>query len=896
MSSSSKKKYKHGYRETSRKQGNIRVTEEVPIINPVNPTYEALSKVLLNRNRNLNFVDRAINPESYPVIQNKDNTVSTHLMSYATDDNANAYVYPEIIYNNNQLQHLSPDAAQDYAFDNNQYIKTQSPKLAEYFSSVGYKKKLENGATMKVKIKKVPKAQNGLTVENDQFSFLSPSFIELGGKKHSKGGTDIAYNGQVVEAEQGETLAKDNQDNLVVYGNMLVPGTNRKFKNVAKDIARKEQSAYKALDESIELIENNKPHTKLGSLAFNSGIVLNDASKQNFKASQAEKQQLADTQEFMLNLSKNSGKSPDKISSIFKNGGKISYKKGGKVSKKQQEIRDIISEEAQYQGVDPDLMLRLADRESPGQNTKAKSSAGALGVMQLMEDTAKMYGVNKNQLTSDDPDDIRAVVRAGVTYYRDMLDKYNGDPILALAAYNGPGSIPLAQKDLEKEDITGEDWLRAMEARRERYGTKDNTKWRTQTYDYVTNIMNLDRGSQSLGQKPSYQSINPTVGFYDETTGYQSNRIPMYPNQKRQLQPYDNSGEKGKPEEQGFAEYDSGNNQPQGIDLSMWDNAPQKVRDELARIYNTDNTTIPQSTGRGFQQMEPLQPMGRKPIAMNNFQQPVYTPISPSNPMEDGDEKKKESLADRNKLGITDILPELIALGDSADYVQGQRYEPQLFQPYQVSFQDRLNENNRSFRTLAQQLPNNAPALSILAAQKYNADNQVLADEFRTNQQLSNQVTNQNVGLLNQARLKNIELADMQYARQEQARANTDAYKQQALASISNKFAQNRKDNMNIRLMENMYNYRPDAQGQMQYVGPDWQYTPYTSPFGYQNAMSAQPTRQTIISDNSGNIMLNREQYDYLENQMRENKLRQQQANMAKKATSKWGSFLKKNQ
>lgn len=95
---------------------------------------------------------------------------------------------------------------------------------------------------------------------------------------------------------------------------------------------------------------------------------------------------------------------------------------------------DSIRTFAQQYGVEENLVRAVMKQESCF-NSRAMSSAGAMGLMQLMPGTADLMGV-------DDAWDPHQNIQGGVKYLAKMLREFNGDKQLALAAYNaGPGAV-----------------------------------------------------------------------------------------------------------------------------------------------------------------------------------------------------------------------------------------------------------------------------------------------------------------------------------------------------------------------------------------------------------------------------------------------------------------------
>lgn len=133
-----------------------------------------------------------------------------------------------------------------------------------------------------------------------------------------------------------------------------------------------------------------------------------------------------------------------------------------------------INSAARTNQLDPAFIFAVTRQESAFVSN-AKSSAGALGLMQLMPNTAKLVA-KRHQLSlkgSGGLMDPGTNIQLGSRYLRMMLDTYQNHPILATAAYNaGPGRI---KKWLPTYDMEADSWIETIPFK--------------ETREYVKNVM-----------------------------------------------------------------------------------------------------------------------------------------------------------------------------------------------------------------------------------------------------------------------------------------------------------------------------------------------------------------------------------------------------------------------
>lgn len=96
-------------------------------------------------------------------------------------------------------------------------------------------------------------------------------------------------------------------------------------------------------------------------------------------------------------------------------------------------LQQLIEHYGDHYQIDP-ILVRLIIEQESGFDPLALSPAGAMGLMQLMPDTAWLLGI-------DDPFDAEQNIEGGVRYFAQQMDRF-GNVEMALAAYNaGPGAV-----------------------------------------------------------------------------------------------------------------------------------------------------------------------------------------------------------------------------------------------------------------------------------------------------------------------------------------------------------------------------------------------------------------------------------------------------------------------
>lgn len=206
----------------------------------------------------------------------------------------------------------------------------------------------------------------------------------------------------------------------------------------------------------------------------------------------------------------------------------------------------------------------------------------------------------------------------------------------------------------------------------------------------------------------------------------------------------------------------------------------------------------------------------------------------------------------REKMGLMDYLPAVRALLDQPEMVPTQQYNPNYLSGYQVSFDDRRQNAQSDFNAIQKTMKNNPAALAAISAQKNMQDVTTSADEFRTNQGITNDVWNKNQQIDNQRLMANAQFADTAMARNAQAKAVSDENHVNALKSISDNRRMLENHNNTLAMIEaaNHFGYDPYS-NQFQRIGDPKYLDPAFAGMLDPNRIKARDVEKT--EDASGN-------------------------------------------
>lgn len=617
--------------------------------------------------------------------------------------------------------------------------------------------------------KKLKKAKQGASISQLSDNASSNGMMQFNGPSHANGGIPIQYGGQPVEVEGGETAFVDTMGDLNVFGNMYMPGTKTKFKTIGKHIADQEQKAGKQMDKGMKLITEADPYDRFERLKFNSGMLTaKGASSKQADLTQA-KEGLALLQQSMLemDLQKFSSKAAK---------GWASDQDDPKKRKGPPFKRTVTKEFDRPKGNNPSW---LADssfisgslRPQVNPNKPTYEAPPPISIPGTGTPNTQSIGVNSSA--------VEPIPNVATPPKGTLTGMYQGPNKGSLAQrHNNPGNMMFNGWEKQYGAVKGEP----------RYDKSGKL------IGYFAKFPDLQSGQnamKALLKFPKYQ--NKTLEEASKTWTAEG-PYQNIPNNLRNKKLKDMSPEEFQTTLDVFTTgEDSKNYNWDGTsNISMTPVGSRKPGFDVGAgitpptLDPLGNPTYPGSPYGDLERLPTAPNRPFNPVAVPPIRPNVQSSI-PAGPTPTAPPASRKPQFNVAGTPWGQIIPEIAALFDEPDFVPGQRFEPNLYQPYQVSFQDRLNENQASFRAISSQVGNNPAAVSILAGQKYEADSKVLADEFRTNQGITNDITNKNVALLNDAQLKNLQLADTQFVRQSQAKSNTRQNVFNAANSISDK-------------------------------------------------------------------------------------------------------------
>lgn len=691
--------------------------------------------------------------------------------------------------------------------------KAMTKKQRKFFQDIC---DMENGG-------KLQYTNNGLQIEDNQFTPISDETLQIQGNSHQNGGTDLMYAGKGIEAEAGETFHIDQEGNGVIMGNLKNPLTGNKFKNDSKMLARKEKKINKLMDYSTELVNKSNPFDKWDALKFNAGEAMMLGAKMKGDELKRSRAHLTDLQEAMLDLKKEKGENPPS---------KFEAAHGAKIMFKNDSTDKAQFGWHSYNGTKPAQVVQPTPASSTTELKPLLSEKYAQLQQIALTRLQALYPGRKVDIRMDTeyaPDGSRSLDNQMTLFKR-------GSTKTTVGLHNFAGAKDYiiyidGKPSQKKEDYKNTLWEAAKLT-----GLQSGFDWDLGHIGAVEEGKSAYKRTGKTATERLFEQYpeTKTGDRYTQTVEELTKRVKAGVADKTQLSTYRRlTGDK--------TSYKT-------ISLSSV-NTPLLPEDRVAFGENT----LPKEY--------------HAPTLVNPFANKTPNNIANGNPNQKGGPNPNYQYSwdlnetpeipvgtDAEGLQFQQILPELYAAATNKEEpVWMQKYNPQLFQDHEISLQDRRNRVTSQGRASRQYLGDNAGAQAILAAGEYDALAPIDAEEFRINQQVSNDITNKNISLLNDATLKNLQLGDLQYTRQATAKSKTKKVNMDVLSSVSDKILQNQLENRTLQTYENLYpHFRYNDQYQLQKEGTHGAAYLNTGVFNPQNKQTENTaTKQRIGADGS---------------------------------------------
>ncbi len=547
--------------------------------------------------------------------------------------------------------------------------------------------------------------------------------VQFKGNSHSKRdpktgetGIGVAYGNNAVnsnnasvevENEPAQKLRDGGGDeNLVVFGDMYIPGKNKKFKNYVSNVLNPKEAKINKRQEKVAELGLESDDTVFGQLERNTADAVLKGSDMKLKRIANEKIELS-------------------------------------------ELQNAMNETFDQYGIDANEFLKK------GKMVKDPMRMENSEMAKYGKDVPKaQYNVTGN-ITKDD---FNVTPKVEKTPEQLLKEGYTQDPDNPLRFTKGTEEVIATESEI---------------------GANETYEPQSVTDDGLYGDVTME----------SFEEAKAANSWFDWTDFDPTNKNDVLRYQNEFNKKAEESGSKVRINPDGYF-----GNQTQSARFTPGTEGREATMDEV--ILEDPQTTTETET------VEP-----KKTFPMLNFQRPI----------------------DDESLDANQLLGEYYAMAtNQVQPVQAQGFQPRLRTPYDISLQDMRNDIISQSRALQRNpiLQNNPAALALTQAPAYESLNKINAEEFRQNQAMKDTVYSGNLEAINKAKLTNLGIFDKQADRQAQAAANTRTQGIDILSSISNKYAQNKRDNAMRKVYANMYpTFRFNDDYQTEVVQPTQFYT-----------------------------------------------------------------------